>query len=89
MMTSNGLLNVGDLVILPDARRAVIVEIDWRDGEPYYRVELDSGARLDVPGGDVIRARTYASWVAPNSNWDGVERRKGQPGYTGPERRKP
>jgi hypothetical protein len=89
MTTSSGLLKVGDLVILPDARRAAIVEISWQEEEPYYRVELDSGARLDVPAGDVIRARTYASWVAPESNWDGVERRKGQPGYTGPERRRP
>ena len=88
-MTTTGLLNVGDLVILADSQRATIIDIAWREETPFYLVELSNGARKEVEAGGVIRARTYATWVAPGSNWDGVERRKGQPGYTGPERRRP
>lgn len=87
-MENTGLLKVGDLVILPDARRAVIVAISFATDIPNYTVELDDGTRQDVGADAVIRARTYAKWVAPDSDWDGRERRVGRPGYTGVDRRR-
>ncbi|MBI5876643.1 MAG: hypothetical protein HZB53_03255 [Chloroflexi bacterium] len=88
-MENTGLLKVGDLVILPDARRAVIVAISLETEIPRYTVELSDGSRHEVGADVVLRARTYAKWVAPDSNWDGEERRIGRPGYNGQDRRRP
>jgi len=82
-MEKTGLLKVGDLVILPDARRAIIVAISLDAAIPRYTVELDDGSHEEVGADVTIRARTYAQWIAPESSWDGIERRAGQPGFSG------
>ena len=82
-------LQVGELVILRDSQRAVIVEILPRKGEPSYVVQLVDGDRIEVEADGLIRAKTYANWVAPDSDWDGSERRRGQGTFDGSERRRP
>lgn len=89
-----GILNIGELVILTDEQRAVIVEVLPGATQLHYIVELPNGIRQQVEAGGLIRARTYANWVAPGSNWDGRERRRGNrapegSGWVGPERRQP
>ena len=91
----SGVLQVGELVILIDGQRATIAEVKPQGTDLYYVVTLSDGTLQEVEAGSLIRAKTYANWVAPGSDWDGRERRKGtgplptDPNFKGEERRQP
>ena len=91
----SGILGVGELVILIDGQRATIAEAKPKESELYYVVALPDGTQQEVEAGSLIRAKTYANWVAPGTDWDGRERRKGtgplptDPNFKGEERRQP
>jgi hypothetical protein len=92
---SGALLKVGELVILADGQRAFVRQILPGPTELHYSVELPDGAEVEVEAGGLIKALTYASWVAPGTGWDGHERRgpthvpEGRAGWSGEERRRP
>jgi hypothetical protein len=92
---ASGVLQVGELVILIDGQRATIAEVKPSGTELFYIVALPDGSQQEVEAGSLIRAKTYANWVAPGTDWDGRERRKGtgplptDPNYKGQERRQP
>jgi hypothetical protein len=68
-------LNIGELAILTDGQRVIIHEVLPAATNLHYVVELPNGSLQQVEAGGLIRAKTYASWVAPGSDWDGRERR--------------
>lgn len=91
---SGALLDLGDLVILMDGRRATVKQIVYLPTELHYVIALADGSEVEVEAGGLIKAKTYASWVAPGSGWDGRERRRADPGpggeaWHGDERRRP
>lgn len=79
--TLNQALNViecGARVILTDGQRGTVEASGVRNGELRYQVRIDDGTLRDVEAGNVIRAQVFAKWVAPDSDWNGEERRKGE-----------
>jgi len=92
---SGALLEVGDLVILFDGRRATVKKAVYLTTELHYLVALSDGSEVEVEAGGLIKAKTYANWVAPGSGWDGRERRRADHGpqrpadWNGEERRRP
>ena len=75
---SGALLDIGDLVILVDSRRALVKKVVYLPTELHYLVTLSDGSEVVVEAGGLIKAKTYASWVAPGSGWDGRERRQSE-----------
>ena len=75
---SGALLDIGDLVILADGQRATVKQAVYLPTELHYMVALSDGSDIEVEAGGLIRAKTYANWVAPGSGWDGRERRQGE-----------
>jgi hypothetical protein len=69
-------IEVGELVIMQDGRRAIVEEMKPGEKELRYRVQTRDGVQHEVEAGTLIRAKVYASWVAPGSDWDGEERRR-------------
>ena len=72
------LLAVGDLVIMRDGRRGTIEHVADTPGEPLYLVRMADGSQRMSEADGLIRAKTYANWVAPGTGWDGAERRKAE-----------
>jgi len=92
---TGALLEIGELVILADGRRATVTSILPATTELHYMVALADGVEVEVEAGGLIKAQTYANWVAPGSGWDGRERRQSTRGsqqsdhWRGAERRRP
>jgi len=92
---TGALLKIGDLVILVDDRRATVKQILPGPTELHYSVALADGSEVEVEAGGLIKAQTYASWVAPGTDWDGQERRgpgrepEQRDDWSGEERRRP
>jgi hypothetical protein len=92
---TGALLKIGELVILVDGRRATVKQILPGPTELHYSVALADGSQVEVEAGGLIKAQTYASWVAPGTDWDGQERREPGPepehrdDRRGEERRRP
>ena len=92
---TGALLKIGELVILVDGRRATVKQILPGPIELHYSVALADGSEVEVEAGGLIKAQTYASWVAPGTGWDGQERRgpgrepEQRPDWRGEERRRP
>ena len=92
---TGALLKIGELVILVDGRRATVKQILPGPTELHYSVALADGTEVEVEAGGLIKAKTYASWVAPGSGWNGKERRgpdrkpEQRKGWWGEERRQP
>src|SRR5712692_10091550 len=70
------LIEIGELVIMQDGRRATIEEVKPGVEELHYMIRTHDGEQLDVEAGKIIRAKVYATWVAPGTGWDGEERRR-------------
>jgi hypothetical protein len=69
-------LQVGELVILRDGQRGTIEEITLDSAKLSYTVRLADGSQRVVDVDALLRAKTYAAWVAPGTEWTGEERRK-------------
>ena len=68
----------GALVIVSDGQRGIVENALVRGHELHYIVRMADGSLHDFEAGNVIRAKAYAQWVSPFSDWDGAERRKGE-----------
>jgi len=84
-----GLFDGGTRVILRDGRRATVVKGVPAHPMPRYLVRFDDGSEHEVNADDAIRAKTYADWVAPGTDWDGEERRKQDQPPPDVDRRRP
>ncbi len=68
----------GELVIMRNGQRGVIGSIVPGKREPHYAVRTADGWQHVENADGLIRARAYARWVSPETDWDGDERRTGE-----------
>ena len=75
---STSFIPVGTLVILRDKQRGYVEHMTLESGKPVYTVGMKDGSVRIVDSDGLMSARAYAELVAPGSDWDGDERRKGE-----------
>jgi hypothetical protein len=75
---SDSLIPVGTLVILQDKQRGYVERVTLESGKPVYSVGMKDGSERVVDSTGLMSAKAYAEMVAPGSDWDGDERRKGE-----------
>ena len=69
-------LTVGERVIMRDGQHGTVAQIDVESLEHRYTVRLGDGSLRVVEADELLRARTYAGWMAPGTGWTGEERRE-------------
>jgi hypothetical protein len=75
---SDSFIPVGTLVIMQDKQRGYVERVTLESGKPVYSVGMKDGSERVVDAAGLMSAKAYAEMVAPGSNWDGDERRKGE-----------
>lgn len=68
-------LPIGTLVMMRDRKRGTVEFMSLETGEPVYLVRLKDRSERTVKAGELVRAKSYAKFVAPGSDWDGDEMR--------------